>query len=394
VQPDAEPMIPPTPHHGDSLQDAIETPVPADTEEELVALGVREDHWEVSGNQLIRHHRQPRLNMFFPHEAVTCPVPFHALGNMRTILGRHVSGSLFERKEAWRNSPQSHLPQPEPWTGTTHFEILPGHNDHTTPEELHMSTHVEQQVFQAEILMTDEDIQKCVGKTYDQQEILLASAAKRQKVEVKIKDLSPEDARLFAKAKEKEIDSWIATDTVRKILRNQVPEGQLLRSRWILTWKSFDEIEQAETGTSRKAKARLMILGYEDPLIDSLPRDSPTLGRDSRMLALQCVASHRWTVRSFDIRTAFLRGSRQDSRILGIEPPEELRIKMNLKSDEVCELLKGAYGLINAPLLWHCELKAALLSLGFIVSPMDPFLCSCCRKSPRMNARPVPSMAS
>jgi hypothetical protein len=47
---------------------------------------------------------------------------------------------------------------------------------------------------------------------------------------------------------------------------------------------------------------------------------------------------------------------------------------MNLKPNEVCELLKGAYGLINAPLLWYCELKAALLSLGFIVSPMDPCL--------------------
>jgi hypothetical protein len=45
-----------------------------------------------------------------------------------------------------------------------------------------MSTHVEQQVFQAEILMTAEDIQKCVGKTYDQQEILLASAAKDKKL--------------------------------------------------------------------------------------------------------------------------------------------------------------------------------------------------------------------
>ena len=39
-------------------------------------------------------------------------------------------------------------------------------------------------------------------------------------------------------------------------------------------------------GLTKKAKARLVILGYEDPQIDSLPRDSPTLGRDSRMLAL------------------------------------------------------------------------------------------------------------
>lgn len=136
----------------------------------------------------------------------------------------------------------------------------------------------------------------------------------------------------------------------------------------------MDQIEQQELGMSRKAKARLVILGYEDPLIDVLPRDSPTLGRDTRMITLQCIASHQWTARSFDIRTAFLRGSRQDDRILGVEPPAELRAKMNLRPDEVCELLKGAYGLINAPLLWHCELKAVLVALGFVISPLDPCL--------------------
>ena len=35
----------------------------------------------------------------------------------------------------------------------------------------------------------------------------------------------------------------------------------------------------------QKAKARLVILGFEDPLIDQIPRDSPTLSRDARMLA-------------------------------------------------------------------------------------------------------------
>eukprot|EP00435_Cladocopium_sp_Y103_P034598 s1525_g9.t1 len=219
-----------------------------------------------------------------------------------------------------------------------------------------------------------EDVQKCLGKTYGDQEIFLASAAKRQKVEVKVKDLSPEDRKLFQDAKNKEIDSWLATDTVRRILRSKIPENQLLRSRWVLTWKQLDEKDQQELGCSRKAKARLVILGYEDPQIDSLPRDSPTLGRDSRMLALQCISSHRWGVRSFDIKTAFLRGSRQDTRILGVEPPMELRARMSLKDDETCELLKGAYGLINAPLLWYLELKGALLSLGFVISPMDPCL--------------------
>ena len=218
---------------------------------------------------------------------------------------------------------------------------------------------------------------------YDYQENFLASAAKRQKVEVKMKDLKVDEIKMFQKAKEKELDSWLATDTVRKILRTKIPEDQILRTRWVLTWKALDEQEQKETGLTKKAKARLVILGYEDPHIDTLPRDSPTLGRDSRMLALQCIASHQWTARSFDIRTAFLRGSRQDSRILGIEPPAELRCKMNLRDEEVCELLKGAYGLINAPLLWYCELKSALLGLGFIISPLDPCLFVLPKKCPK-----------
>ena len=38
------------------------------------------------------------------------------------------------------------------------------------------------------------------------------------------------------------------------------------------------------------------------------------------------------------------------------------------------ELLKSAYGVVNAPLLWYQELKTALLGLGFIISPLDPCL--------------------
>ena len=70
----------------------------------------------------------------------------------------------------------------------------------------------------------------------------------------------------------------------------------------------------------------------------------------------------------------FLRGSKQDSRILGIEPPIEMRRSLGLREDEACELLKGAYGLVNAPLLWYIELRNALIALGFQVSPLDPCL--------------------
>ena len=125
--------------------------------------------------------------------------------------------------------------------------------------------------------------------------------------------------------------------------------------------------------TTKAPKARLIVLGYEDPQLCELDRDSPTLSKLARMLILQFAASSGWDIGSFDIRIAFLRGS-DDSRQLGLEPPIELRNKMNLADDEIVQLLKGAYGRVDAPLLWFREFQKGLLELQFTQSPFDPCL--------------------
>ena len=51
-----------------------------------------------------------------------------------------------------------------------------------------------------------------------------------------------------------------------------------------------------------------------------------------------------------------------------------MRRKLNLGQHEICELLKSAYGLVNASYLWYQELKETLLNLGFQMSPLDPCL--------------------
>ena len=150
----------------------------------------------------------------------------------------------------------------------------------------------------------------------------------------------------------------------------------------MLTWKPIEEessVVSAQVGTThsrprQKAKARLVILGFEDPLIDQIPRDAPTLNKDSCMLALQYISSRGWRVGSFDIKPAFLRGSVQADRVLGIEPPPEMRRRLKLQDDEICRLLKGAYGLVNAPYLWYQELAKGFEDLGSVKSPLDPCL--------------------
>eukprot|EP00435_Cladocopium_sp_Y103_P034072 s2488_g8.t1 len=213
-------------------------------------------------------------------------------------------------------------------------------------------------------------------------EILLATADKKQRTEVRLSTLTSEEQQAFKKAKESEVQNWIKTGTVSKILRNKLAPEQILRCRWILVWKPLDENPgkeaqeniRSEKLRTHKPKARLVVLGYLDPNLTEIPRDSPTLGRQSKMLLLQLISSKGWRLGSFDIRAAFLQGKTQKDRVMGIEPVPELAQALQLTPEEVCKLDKSAYGLVDAPFLWFKTLSEELMALGMQPSPFDPCL--------------------
>ena len=241
----------------------------------------------------------------------------------------------------------------------------------------------EHQGYRFEVNINQRDIDHWKEETRPSDMAFLVSAAKRQRSEVKISNLSASERKMFENAKEKEINSWIATETVSKILRHQVPQENILRCRWILTWKDVDNAETSNSDRTMNPmvnkvpnrqvpKARLVVLGFEDPLVDQIPRDSPTMSKLSRVLIMQHAASMKWAIHSFDIKTAFLRGTEESTRVLGMEPPQEMREKMKLGPNEIVRLLKGAYGRVDAPFLWFRELKQSLEQLGFCSAPFDP----------------------
>ena len=233
--------------------------------------------------------------------------------------------------------------------------------------------HLDQdQAWEYEIDLGQKEIEQLKKEQVPADFCLIASCAKRQRSEVKITNLTEAQRQRFLEAKHQEIDSWLTTGTVAKVLRHQIPMENIMRCRWILTWKEVDPTENPK-GETHKPKARLVVLGFEDPMVDEIPRDSPTLSKLSRMLLLQTASSNKWEIGSFDIKTAFLRGSTENQeRKLAIEPPEEMRNRMNLKSGEIAQLLKGAYGRVDAPFLWFQELKKSLEALGFASAPFDP----------------------
>lgn len=228
--------------------------------------------------------------------------------------------------------------------------------------------------WKCEVLVTDHDIRRWSAEEDPTELAFVVSAAKRQRAEVKLSQLTNQEKAQFDKAKEAEIQNWLNTGTVSKILREKIAHEQILRCRWILTWKPIDPAESTSKTTSpgHKAKARLVILGYLDPQLENLPRDSPTLGKNSKMLLLQLIASSGWTLKSFDIKAAFLQGKPQQNRVLGVEPVPEMIRMMQMKPNEVCKLEKGAYGLIDAPYLWYQAILEELLKIGFSQSPFDP----------------------
>ena len=85
--------------------------------------------------------------------------------------------------------------------------------------------------------------------------------------------------------------------SVAKVLRHQIPQENLLRCRWILTWKPTDPSEMAKDATKphQVPKARLVVLDYEDPLVREIPRDFPTMSKLTRMLILQTAALQNGT---------------------------------------------------------------------------------------------------
>ena len=375
-QPDSEPDNPSS-GLGEATIDGCDIPIPQDSfsddESSLFTTNEPFDHWIIHHDQAIRIHCEPRMQLFCPTNVVDCPVPVEDLEESRDTWMKPKGQEPIKINDHWRQNIRAHRNLPFSWTGMSKFNIKKGKSPHENPEN---SMRQFPQNRGCEMILSLEawEIDKCCKQNPVQQVAFLASAAKKQKAEVREKELSEEEKQLFAAAKHKEISSWLSTETVRRITRNKIPESQILRSRWVLTWKPLDttQVIQDKEGRTHKPKARLVILGFEDPHLETLARDSPTMGKDSRMLLLQFAASQRLSLRSFDIQTAFLRGSRQDGRILGMEPPEEMRVQMQLKPWECCELLKSAYGLVNAPLLWYEELKSALLTREFVMSPLDP----------------------
>ena len=239
----------------------------------------------------------------------------------------------------------------------------------------------EDQVWEIGICETEVDLSDLPSPYEVFEYAMLVTPERKKRTEVQLRDLTTRERQEFSAAKNKEVDAWLSHRTVRRVAAGSLDDSQLMRCRWILTWKA-----PLQEGGPRRAKARLVVLGFEDPELSTIPNDAPTLGKDARQLIVQQVVSRGWKLINFDISTAFLQG-KGDGRKLGIRPPPELRQALRMGPTDQCLLEGGAYGRIDAPFLWFKTLKQTLEDLGFVQSPFDA--CTFSLVTPQENGEPL-----
>ena len=195
----------------------------------------------------------------------------------------------------------------------------------------------------------------------------------KKNAEVCIRKLHRDEQVEFEQAMKKEVDSFVSQDAVQICSSKGIDPSRVMQMRWVHIWKPLLNDSGVQEG--RKAKARLIIKGFQDPRLTYLPRESPTLATLGRNMLLTQCARRQFQLSSGDISTAFLQGNHSEINedIFGAPPPE-VRKMLNMKEHEILRITKAIYGLLNAPKQWFESLSSFLVEDGWIPHGLDKCL--------------------
>ena len=116
--------------------------------------------------------------------------------------------------------------------------------------------------------------------------------------------------------------------------------------RWVLTWKPSDAHPQ-----SRKAKARIVLLGISNTEVAEFKVSGPTQSRLGKILTLVWAALNHAELECADAKSPFLQGDvheMQDTEAVDGRALDAIESAMNILLGSA-RLAKAVYGLGNAP---------------------------------------------
>ena len=146
-------------------------------------------------------------------------------------------------------------------------------------------------------------------------------------VEIPAKDQNTAEVM---EAKQKELQNLFKYDVFEEV--DDIGQERI-GSRWVITQK-----EKAD-GQKNAVKGRLVARGFQEK--ESPQSDSPTMLRESLKLYFVVAANEDFTLRSIDIRAAFLQARGLDREVF-LEPPKDVK-----SEGKIWLLKKPLYGLNN-----------------------------------------------
>lgn len=198
----------------------------------------------------------------------------------------------------------------------------------------------------------------------------VVNAKAKRGAEIQFKQLSEKEKQEFLQAKKKEVDSYIENMAVSIAHSQGGDPRRILGMRWVLVWKNITDEDGVVTG--QKAKARLIVKGFEDPDLLKVPRDAPTLSVLGRNLILSICSMRNWKLSLGDIETAFLNSDpTEESREIYSDPPKDVKDMLGMNEKQLFRIRKALYGLLNVPRRWMEKLSQELRKLGWIPCALD-----------------------
>ena len=119
-----------------------------------------------------------------------------------------------------------------------------------------------------------------------------------------MRDLDAKQRADIARAKGAEVASWLKYLAVEAALRANYDPAEVMRLRWVLSFKA-----------DGRAKARLVVVGYQDPRIGSeVKTAAPVISRRGRQLFFVASAHYGFGCCKGDVSGAFLQGDLLNGR--------------------------------------------------------------------------------
>ena len=184
--------------------------------------------------------------------------------------------------------------------------------------------------------------------------------------ELDSKFFNEQERKAFSISDSKEWQSFLDTGAVVVIppeIAKNIPKERVFKraARYVRTNKSKKETELI-------AKSRIVVPGDVDPDGDiaveegGFRTDAPTAPQLAFHLLCSNAVRRKWRLRTFDVKTAFLSGKQHNREIYMRPPPEGLP---GVPPGSLLKIVKGAYGLREAPRLWYLKAREVILSCGF-----------------------------